>query len=98
VTLANDDGSSNGGAEALRVACRFWPADIKRRVELDAAIREVKASRAFARGKASGAKRPGPKPTRSWTCPECDTRNQDRSWCRKCRAFRITNEEAPRHR
>ena len=32
MTLCNDDGPSNGGAEAVRVACRFWPQDVKRAV------------------------------------------------------------------
>jgi hypothetical protein len=83
MTLANDDGPTNAGAEALRVACRYWPADMRRRMELDALIRLAADPVRLARAKASGRKR-----ARSWDCPGCATRNTDRGWCGICRTVR----------
>jgi hypothetical protein len=95
VTLLND-GPSNGGAEALRVACRFWPADLKRRVELDRMISAaavtpaVKTARAEA-GRTGGLRTAGkPKPRQGWVCGNCGARNRLFNVCVDCRAVKGT--------
>jgi hypothetical protein len=83
VTLLNDDGPSNGGHEAYRVACRFWPADMRRRMWLDAMTKTDTARNARDAGKRNAKRLP-----RSWRCPTCTTRVHDRGWCAICRTKR----------
>ena len=74
--------TGNGGSEAHRVACRYWPADMRRSMELNAAIRRTEVTSARDRGKANGAM--GGDRARGWTCSACQVRNHDRRNCGAC--------------
>ena len=75
----DNEPAGNGGHEAYRVHCRFWPQDMLRRMYLDAMVRKPDAIKARNAGQRN-AKRP----TRSWVCSKCKVKNHDRGWCGIC--------------
>lgn len=99
MTLTNSP-KGNGGAEALRVAQRFWPADERRRMELDRLVRQAAATLELRVARAAAGRTGGqraaakPRPRPGWVCSSCGALNKLFAVCIKCRAAR----EAPRPR